>query len=270
MTSEVCSHNSLRNRFRSAEARTRTGFLSIFAAFLLLFQTALAAATPQPVAVPNPGRQVELNRVIGRYVEAAKRQREAMKGAEMEADINGELPAFSESGNMSVLRKISPEGEISYEPMRDFEGDNRIKKDVIARYLEKEQESHGYGALNITPEDYTFQIKAILREKTRTTYVFDVIPHERKDGAVQGEIWIDGETGMPLRESVELVKSPSFWLTDIRTNRDYTLKNGMSVIQRMENRANIRMLGAGHAEINIDYKNVKLPGQEPATSAKAY
>jgi hypothetical protein len=279
---EVRPNSILWNCFRVAGARTKVRFRIAFPAALLLLSIILVAASSTAVSAAVPPREplpayreVEINRVIDRYVAATQLQRESMKGAQMEADIDGRLPGFDEAGNMSVLRKIDKDGEISYETMRSFEGDDRIKKDVIARYLEEEAKSHGYGALSFTREEYNFEIKAILREKTRSTFVFDVTPKVRRDDALEGEIWVDGETGMPLKEAVERVGSPSFWLTHLRTVRSYILKNGMSVIRRAENRANIRLIGAGSAEIDIDYSNVELPEDkealaEPSTSAQAF
>lgn len=219
------------------------------------------------LTVPTMGQRTladldaELDAVIARYTEAAATQREAMRGAEMEASIAGRLPKFDEAGHMSVLRRISLEGDITFEPLDPFEGDMRIRNEVIRRYLEEEQDASGYGALNLSSAEYNFDIKAILREtvsgKPQTTYVFEIQPSLNGEGVVKGEIWVDGETGMPLKEAVELVRSPDWRISKISMTRIYELRDGISIIKQTRNKADVRLVGS--AEIDIDYSNVILP-----------
>jgi hypothetical protein len=54
---------------------------------------------------------------------------------------------------------MSKSGELSHE-MLTFEGDKRIKTDLIARYLSWNKRPSYGGALKVGPQDYEFRIKA--------------------------------------------------------------------------------------------------------------
>lgn len=212
-----------------------------------------------------PDLNLELQSVIDRYVAAVQQQREAMLGAEMEVDIDGRFPKLEESGTMRVLRTISKVGEITFKVLGEFKGDDRVRKELIVRYLTEEQEKKGFGALPITPRDYDFQIKAILTDHANTPdahriYVFDVIPWRNAEGVFRGELWLDGETAMPLRESGELVRNPHMIISKFRFVRDYELKNGFAVIKRMEGRVDVRFYGS--AELDINFSNVTWPTEQ--------
>lgn len=224
--------------------------------------TAALGAADLPAPVLEPSQQSEVQGVISRYLEAVPRQKEAMLGAEMEVEIGGRFPKFEESGSLKVLRTISKVGQITFKAISDFSGADRVKKELITRYLSEEQEKQGYGALDILPIDYDFRIKAIVTRHANTpeaerTYVFDVVPRRNAEGLFKGELWLDGETGMPLRESGELVRNPHVVITRFAFVRDYELRDGVSVIKRMEGRVNVRFYG--RAELDIDFGDVHWP-----------
>jgi hypothetical protein len=149
---------------------------------LLFFSFALLAK-PVTSAFP-PNLSPELNSVVDRYVSATAKQREAMLGVQMEMDIDGRFTKLKEEGRMRVLRTISKLGELGIRVL-EFTGDNRIKTELIARYLDEEQKAKAYGAMTIAPADYDFEIKAILKRGGQSTYVFDVTPSD-KGAALQG------------------------------------------------------------------------------------
>src|SRR3974377_2418272 len=77
--------------------------------------------------------------IVNRYLDARKAQAEALKGVQMEASIDAKLPKLEKQGPMQVLPKISRLGKISFR-MLGFQGDNTVKQEVIARYLNLESE----------------------------------------------------------------------------------------------------------------------------------
>jgi hypothetical protein len=220
----------------------------------LLLASALVA-TPVPLPPFPPELSSELSAVVERYVSASQAQREAMFGAQMDIKIEGRLTELREKGEMNVVGSMSKQGELSHE-MLNFEGDKRIKTDVIARFLELEEKTKTYGgALKVGPQDYEFRIKAILKQDLKTTYVFEVSPRKNGVDKFRGEVWIDGATGMPLREAGRFVKSPSLWLTNLRFVRDYELHNGISVVKRFQSSTDVRILGVGRAELDVNFSN---------------
>ncbi len=219
----------------------------------LLLATAVALNSA-PTALP-PELSSELNNIINRYVSAADKQRDAMLGAQVEMEIDGRFTNLKEAGRMRVLRSISKLGELGYKTILDFSGDNRVYKELITRYLTEEQKAKAFGAMPVSPKDYDFQITAVFKHNGQSTYVFDVKPKKNDAGKFRGEVWIDGKTGMPLREAGQLVKSPSIFLTNLRFARDYELRDGIAVVKHFQSSTDVRALGIGKAELDIDFTN---------------
>lgn len=230
---------------------------------LVLFLATALLASPITTAFP-PDLSPELHAVVQRYVSATAKQREAMLGVQMEMDIDGRFTKLHEEGRMRVMRTISKLGELSMKVL-EFAGDNRIKTELIARYLDEEQKAKAYGAMTISPVEYEFEIKAILKHGGQTTYVFDVTPHKNSSGAFRGELWVDGTTGMPLREAGQMVKSPHLLLANLRFSRDYEIQDGIAVVKHFQSSTDVRLLGVGRAELDVTFGNVSQAPAEQAT-----
>ncbi len=131
----------------------------------------------------------------------------------MEVDIDARLPKRKMHGTLHALRNISKLGRITYH-MLGFSGDNTVKTEVIARYLSAEVQANqgdnkGESNFSITPENYKFKYKGTEELDGRDAYVLRVTPREKKVGLFKGELWLDTETFMPVRESGSFVKTPS-------------------------------------------------------------
>jgi hypothetical protein len=218
----------------------------------LLLVTSLAV-TPAPVPLPD-GLAPEIEDIIARYQTATEAQRKAMLGVQMEMDIDGRFTQLQEQGRMRVMRTIGKLGDLT-QTMLNFTGDNRVKNMLISKFLEQESKDKAYGAMSLTPQDYEFHLGAIIKDSGRTIYQFDVKPRKSVAGRIKGELWIDGQTGMPLREAGTLVKSPSVLLTNLRFTRDYELRDGVSVVKSFKSSTDVRFPGVGRAELDIDFKN---------------
>lgn len=186
-----------------------------------------------------------------------------MLGVQMEMDIDGRFTKLREEGRMRVMRTINKLGDLT-QKMLDFTGDNRVKTQLIARFLDQEREEKAYGAMTITPKDYEFHLGAVLKNGNQTIYQFDLKPRKNGPGRIKGEVWIDGATGMPLREAGVLVKNPHVMLTNVRFTRDYELRDGISVVKSFKSSTDVRLLGVGRAELDVDFKNFSRIDQAAA------
>lgn len=232
---------------------------------LSLFLITVLSITPV-IPAPAPEKlSPEVEDVIARYQTAAEVQRKAMLGAQMEMDIDGRFTKLREEGRMRVLRTIGKLGDLT-QKMLDFTGDNRVKTELIARFLEQENKEKAYGAMILRPQDYEFRLGAITKNGDRTVYQFDVKPRKNVAGRIKGEVWIDGQTGMPLRESGMLAKSPSVLLTNLRFTRDYELHDGVSIVKSFRSSTDVRFPGVGRAELDVDFKNFSYIDQAAADS----
>jgi len=190
--------------------------------------------------------------MVSRYLQATQTQQSALAGGTEEVDIDAAVPKYKKHGKLHALRSISRLGKITYKAL-GFSGDNVVKTEVIANYLKAEVEAAEKGSSDValTPENYKFKYKGTEDLNGRQTYVLHVNPRQKRVGLFKGELWLDAETYMPVRESGSLVKSPSFMLKKVQFVRDYELQNGVSMPQRTESRVETRFFGK--VELNINY-----------------
>lgn len=195
--------------------------------------------------------------IVERYLSAIQAENSRPQDISMEVDIDAKLPRLNKQGRLRALKFISRLGQIVYRAVR-FEGDDTVKKDVIARYLtaEKEAQSALRGSLAITPENYKFKYKGTADWAGQTAYVLQVTPREKREGLFKGELWVDSETYLPLREWGELVKNPSVFLRKVSFVRDYFIYEGRAIPRRIISDVDTRLVG--RAELTIWFNNISL------------
>jgi len=195
--------------------------------------------------------------IVERYLSAIQAENSRPQDVSMEVDIDARLPRLNKQGRLHALKFISRLGQIVYRAVR-FEGDDTVKNDVIARYLtaEKEAQSVLRGSLAITPENYKFKFKGTADWAGQTAYVLQVTPREKRQGLFKGELWVDSETYLPLREWGELVKNPSVFLRKVYFVRDYFIYEGRAIPRRIISEVDTRLVG--RAELTIWFNNISL------------
>jgi hypothetical protein len=213
---------------------------------------------------PNYASPDNLNNIINRYVAAQQAQQDALRGARMEVEIDARLPSLEKKGNLRVLRMISTFGKISFNQIGQFIGDPVVKSQVIGKYLELEQDERSKGSIAINPTNYKFQINAIITQEQQQTYIFQLIPKRKAIGLFKGELWLDGATGMPLKETGQMVKSGSAWLKSIRFVRDYEMRNGVSILKHLQSTVDVRVVGK--AELSANYSSPTWQEDEQASA----
>jgi len=217
--------------------------------FFSLFAVSLGALSAATVTGPDA--------VVENYWAASDQQERALHGSSMEVDIQASLPKLKKQGRLHGLRRISRLGRITYEALR-FEGDNSVKKHVIARYLaaEAEAQADGSSSLAVTPANYKFKYKGPRQSGAQTVEVFQVTPRRKAVGLFKGEIWIDAKTFLCVRESGRLVKLPSIFLKKIEFVKEYEIQDGISIPRQIHSLVDTRLVGP--AELTIDFRNVSL------------
>jgi hypothetical protein len=190
--------------------------------------------------------------IISKYLDATQTQQQALRGAHMDVDINAKLPKLEKQGKLRALRTISKLGQITYKAL-GFSGDNTIKKEVIARWLALESEGRDSGSIAITPDNYKFKLKANLEQNGAHIAILQLTPRRKAVGLFRGELWLDTENGMPVREVGRFVKNPSVFLKKIEFVRDYEIRNGIAIPKHIEGKVDTRIVG--RAELTIDFSN---------------
>lgn len=235
---------------------------------LLLGPVALAGADlsqcPFSASVP-----VTPDVVLNRYFAATAGQQDQLRGVNMEVDIHAELPKLKKQGRLHGFRHISRLGRVTYDALR-FVGDKTIQNDVIARYLTGEQraEEQDPKELAITPLNYKFKYKGLTKRDGRQVYVFQLKPRKKRVGLFKGEILVDADTYLPVREEGRFVKNPSIFLKKIEFVRDYTIHDGLAIPKHVESTIETRIVGK--AQISIDFSNFsKSTGSDVPAAAAA-
>lgn len=188
--------------------------------------------------------------ILDRYLSATQQQQSTLRGATMEVDIDANVPKLKKNGKLHALRNISKIGKITYN-MLGFNGDNAIKKEVIARYLAADAQAQEGQNISITPENYKFKYKGVQEQEGQSVHVFQLSPRKKRVGLFKGELWLDLNTSMPVRESGRFVKTPSIFLKKMEFVRVYELQNGISIPERVESTVDTRLFG--RVELNIHF-----------------
>jgi hypothetical protein len=211
----------------------------------LFIITALFAGHPELPAVDR-AESADGHEIVYRYLAAAEIQKAALRGSEVEVRIQARLCKLGREGAVRALRRISSSDEVSYVTL-DSTGDSTVKRQVIARFLTGDTEYRAPTSVAITPANYEFRFKG-----TRSgVHVFQLKPRKKRVGLFKGELWLDAETGMPVRESGEFARSPSIFLKRVRFVRDYEMHGNVSLPQHLEITVETRL--AGRAELHIEF-----------------
>lgn len=222
--------------------------LTVLAAFAVVACDSPSTTSSGALIVERPTEGAD---VLDKYFASTKTLQETLKGKEMQVQISAELPRLNKSGTMKALRKISDLGKVSYK-MLGFSGDNTIKNDVIARYLTAETQGNSdTSQYAITPANYKFKYLGLAKQEGRRSHVFKLEPRQKRIGLFKGELWIDSETFMPMKESGQFVKNPSVFLKKVEFARSYALLDGVSVPKHIDSTIETRVVGK--AQIAIEF-----------------
>jgi hypothetical protein len=224
---------------------------------VLVSSGALLAAPDDP-----DNGAVETANLVERYVMASEASKPYMRDVQMEVDINASLPKLKKQGKLHAFRHISRLGQITYNALR-FDGDNTVKKEVIVRYLTQETQPDAASAKPITPDNYKFKYKGKLERDGRSVHIFQVTPRKKAVGLFKGEVWVDDETMLAVRESGRFVKNPSVFVKKFEFIREYVIHEGLAIPRRSAGFVETRLWG--RAELNVDFTNFSRTEAEQAS-----
>lgn len=209
------------------------------------------------------GDAVAAEQILDRFHRATQEQARQLRDVEMDVEIDASLPRLGRKGTLSALRAIGRLGQITYKAIT-FQGDDSIKRDVIARYMQAEVEASQKPGLGIQPENYKFRHAGYHKEGEWELYLYEITPRQKKPGLFRGWMWLEAKSAMPVREEGEFVKSPSVFLRRISFTRDYIVQDGVSVPSAIRSTVDTRIVGK--AEIQVRYKNLHSTRPQTASS----
>jgi hypothetical protein len=250
------------NQITGPKSKSTSRFRARLRRDLRLFVFAFLAASATVGLAESAKPPVPEEELVNRYMLATHEQEDSLRGATMEVDIDASVPKLQKHGKLQALKSISRLGKITYH-LLGFSGDNSIKTEVIARYLKAEIDAaKGESNVSINPINYKFKYKGMEDWNGRPVYVLHVTPRHKKVGLYKGELWLDAETCMPVREAGSFVKSPSIFLKKMEFVRDYEMENGVSLPQRMESKVQTRFFGP--VELSVSFLALSRDSSESA------
>lgn len=207
--------------------------------------------------------------IIDKYL-AATQGHDSLRGTAMQVDIDASVPRLKEKGTLRALRTISKVGQVTYRFIA-FQGDNTVKNQVIARYLEAEKQGQGDQDIAITPKNYKFKFKG---EKEADgglrAYVFQLSPNKKRVGLFKGELWLDTRTCLPVYEKGRLVKNPSVFFKQVDFERGFSIQDGLSVPSYVSSVINTHLIGKVELKVNfskIQHETTAESGEPQAVLA---
>jgi hypothetical protein len=190
--------------------------------------------------------------IIAQFQDATRTQQAALRGAQMNVAIDAKLPRLEKQGKLIALRTISTLGKIGYKIL-GFQGDDTIKQEVIARFIQAEIEQTRSDDVAITPANYKFRHKGSLEQNGQRVELFQITPKKKRIGLFKGDLWLDAKTGMPVRESGQFVKTPSVFLKKVEFVQEFEIHDGIAIPKHMASTADVRLVG--RAELIMDFTN---------------
>lgn len=234
-------------------------FLLVLAGLLLLGGCARQGGAgkdfiPSAILPPAPVDPAPED-LLARYHQL-QRDTPRLRDYRVQVQIEASLPDMKRQGGMAGTRVQTGLDSLSYRGAQ-FTGDDMIKREVITRYLNGEKEAlRNPPNIALLPENYRFAYRGVALHLDRRAHVYEVIPRERRVGLYRGELWIDMETALPLREFGRLVRNPSVFLKDVDFVRDYVLVEGRALVSRFISSMETRLVGP--AEITVLFRDYQF------------
>jgi len=141
--------------------------------------------------------------------------------------IEASLPRLKKTGRLRAIRRVFPIGQPDYKVL-EIAGDATVNNQVIVRYISADEKATELApsSVALTPANYKIYYAGTVWLGNRLTYAFRVIPRKKREGLINGVLWLDGETGVVVREFGYLAKSPSVFVKRINLTRENELNNG--------------------------------------------
>ncbi len=192
------------------------------------------------------------------FTAASSLSDQQLRGSQMKVDIVASVPRLEKTASLQGFRTVSSGGAISYDSIQ-LTGDESVRHQIIARYLAAEVNAgheHDLRLLALTPDNYRFQYRSLDELDGHKAWVFDVKPRHKREGSFRGQIWIDAQTYLPLRESGR-IEQHSMFLRRLTLVRRFRIIDQMAVPESTDLDIDTRLVGK--AQMKVKLQNVSFP-----------
>lgn len=199
--------------------------------------------------------------VLERFVAT---QREADVWPLETIEIEASLPNLKKTGRLRAIRRLFPIGQPDYTVL-EIAGDPTVKSQVIVRYIAADERASKLpvSSVALTPTNYNIHYAGTVRLGSRFAYIYRVVPRKKREGLINGVLWLDSETAFAIRESGYLAKSPSIFLKRINLTRENDVRDG--TIRARITHVSVEARLVGTAQLVI----IERPSNEELTTRAA-
>jgi hypothetical protein len=197
---------------------------------------------------------------FARYIASVHERDAFTESGPVAVKIEASLPGLYKETHFLAIRE-TVESERSEYRVLNIEGDAIVAQEVIARYLLVEAQLTDLppSSVAITPENYKFHYKGEIGTGSALAYVYSITPKKKRDGLIQGQLWIDSETGAAILQAGRLVRSSAPLPGKIEVVRSTQLLDGSPQFRSTHVTIETR---AGRGELTITEIPLSAPLRE--------
>lgn len=229
----------------------------------------ILSAYPDIQSLSDLNTETDLPVMAPELALATYQQKTAMQSSLLEAYsavtvIHAELPDTSQQGDFELQRQYQAPRTLLFKPIR-FVGDKFVKSNVITRLLQSEvdhvqKDDPAQTALNL--KNYKFSYKGKTDVDGHLVHVFQVKPRKKRVGLFKGRVYLEAHTGSLVRVEGTPVKSPSFFVKNIKFTQDYTDIASFTLPVHLHTEAKARLVGRTIIDVtHTNYQPVMAPMQ---------
>ena len=213
-----------------------------------LFALLIPGSTPADtlsIAPPAPG-----SLAFARYIASVHRRDPFTESGPVAVVIEASLPGLRKESRLLAIRETGESERTEYKVL-ESEGDATVTQEVIAPYLaeQKEIEDQPLSSVIITPTNYKFRFLGEAGTAGAPAYVFRIVPKNKREGLMRGELWLDAETGLPVMQAGYFVKTASADIRRVEMVRDTKLQDGSPCSRITRVAVETRRSGRGYLTI---------------------
>ena len=187
---------------------------------------------------------------FARYIASIQERNPFTESGSVAVEIEASLPGLYKQSRVLAIRQTGGSEHSEYRVLQ-IEGDATVAQEVIARYLEVQEqvEDQPVSSVAITPANYKFRYMGEVGTGATSAYVFRITPKKKRAGLIQGQLWIDSVTGAAVLQAGHFVKTPSAFTGRIEVVRDTKLLDGHPCVRITH--VGIETRQAGHGELTM-------------------
>jgi hypothetical protein len=204
---------------------------------------------------------------FARYVASIQERNPFTESGPVAVEIEALLPGLYKETRFIAIRETGDSERSEYRVLQ-IEGDAIVAQEVIAPYLrvQKQLENLPLSSVAITPANYKFRYRGEVGTGSAAAYVYQITPKKKRDGLIQGQLWIDSAAGAAILQSGRFVKTPYPFLGRMNVVRDTELLDGSPRIRVTH--VTMETPHAGRGELTITEIPLTRAAEEPGLKSE--